>query len=190
MPSRPLSFMMMRSSPPSFTSVLDHLPNRTRSPALDVERNDTAILGARDAARRDDLALPRFFLRVVGNKNSAGAFSCALTRRKRTWSCRERNDMDKIPSLGRDEPSLSQAASQRCRFAIRHGPTDKRVGSGRAEYKGRGQLTGCRRRKGRRPISPDRQRSSGVSTSPGLRRSDVVVQPITQPRRRPRFRHR
>ena len=65
-------FMIIRSSPSSLTSVPDHLPNITRSPALTFERMQRAGLVARAGADGDDLALHRLFLRRVGDEDPAG----------------------------------------------------------------------------------------------------------------------
>ena len=72
------SFMIISSSPSSLTSVPDHLPNSTRSPALDVERVQLAVLVARARTDGDDLAFHRLFLRRVGNEDAAGGLGFRL----------------------------------------------------------------------------------------------------------------
>ena len=63
---------MMRSSLPSiFTSVPDHLPNRMRSPDLDVERLKLAALVAGARADGDNFALHRLLLGGIGNDDAA-----------------------------------------------------------------------------------------------------------------------
>ena len=71
MPMMSDSFMIRRSSPSSFTSVPDHLPNRMRSPCLDVERHELAGLVAGAGAGGDDFALHRLFFGRVGDDNAA-----------------------------------------------------------------------------------------------------------------------
>ena len=66
-----LSFMIRRSSPSSFTSVPDHLPNRMRSPLLDVEGLDLAGVVAGAGADGDDFAFLRLFLGGVGDDDPA-----------------------------------------------------------------------------------------------------------------------
>ncbi len=51
------SFMIRSSSPSSFTSVPDHLPNSTRSPAFDVDRDQLAGFVAAAGTDGDDFAL-------------------------------------------------------------------------------------------------------------------------------------
>ena len=66
------SFMIRRSSPSSFTSVPDHLPNSTRSPAFRSIGIDLAALVAATGADGDDLALGGFFLGGVRDDDAAG----------------------------------------------------------------------------------------------------------------------
>jgi len=72
--------MISRSSPPTLTSVPDHLPNRTRSPTLTSMR---VIVPCSAGAGADghDLALGGLFLGAVGMMMSAGGLSSASTRR-------------------------------------------------------------------------------------------------------------
>ena len=63
---------MIRSSSPSiFTSVPDHLPNSTRSPALTSSGMQLAALVAGARADGDDLALLRLLLGGVGDDDAA-----------------------------------------------------------------------------------------------------------------------
>ena len=72
MPMMSDSFMINSSSPSSFTSVPDHLPNRMRSPALTSSGDELALLVAGAGADGDDLALHRLFLGGVGDDDAAG----------------------------------------------------------------------------------------------------------------------
>ena len=65
------SFMIRSSSPSSLTSVPDHLPNSTRSPDLEADRDELAALVAAAGADGDDLALLRLFLGGIGNDDAA-----------------------------------------------------------------------------------------------------------------------
>ena len=71
MPRMSLSFMMSRSSPSILTSVPDHLPNSTRSPAFTSSGIELAAFVAGAGADRDDLAFLRLFLGGVGNDDAA-----------------------------------------------------------------------------------------------------------------------
>ncbi len=64
------SFMMRRSWPSILTSVPDHLPNRTRSPALTSSGNELAALVAGAGTDGDDLALLRLLLGGVGDDDA------------------------------------------------------------------------------------------------------------------------
>ena len=66
------SFMIRRSSPSSLTSVPDHLPNSTRSPALTSSGIELAGFVAAARADGDDLALRRLLLGGVGDDDAAG----------------------------------------------------------------------------------------------------------------------
>ena len=68
------SFMMRRSSPSSLTSVPDHLPNSTRSPALRPMTIELAVLVAAARTDGDDFALLRLLLDGVGNDDAAFGF--------------------------------------------------------------------------------------------------------------------
>ena len=72
MPMMSLSFMISRSSPSSLTSVPDHLPNSTRSPALTSSGDELAVLVAGAGADGDDFAFLRLFLGGVGDDDAAG----------------------------------------------------------------------------------------------------------------------
>ena len=72
------SFMIIRSSPSSLTSVPDHFPNSTRSPALDIERMQLAVLVANAGTDGDDFALHRLFLSRVGDEDAAGGLRLRL----------------------------------------------------------------------------------------------------------------
>ena len=72
------SFMMRSSSPSILTSVPDHLPNRMRSPAFSVERQDLAALVASARADGDDFAFLRLLLGGVGNDDAALRLLLAL----------------------------------------------------------------------------------------------------------------
>ena len=65
------SFMIRSSSPSIFTSVPDHLPNKTRSPALRSIGIKFAGFVAGAGADGNDLAFLRLFLGRVGNNNAA-----------------------------------------------------------------------------------------------------------------------
>ena len=65
------SFMIRSSSPSSLTSVPDHLPNSTRSPALTSIGISLPALVAAAGADGDDLALLRLLLGGVGNDDAA-----------------------------------------------------------------------------------------------------------------------
>ncbi|MGY3464586.1 hypothetical protein ACVW0I_001457 [Bradyrhizobium sp. LM6.11] len=72
-----LSFMINSSWPSILTSVPDHLPNRTRSPTRDVNRDQLAALVAAAGADGDDFTLRRLFLGSVRNDDAAsGLFFC------------------------------------------------------------------------------------------------------------------
>ena len=73
-----LSFMMSRSSPSILTSVPDHLPNSTRSPALTSSALILPVLVAGAGADGDDFALLRLFLGGVGNDDAAGGLGVFL----------------------------------------------------------------------------------------------------------------
>ena len=65
------SFMIRRSWPSIRTSVPDHLPNRTRSPALTIERRELAVLVASAGPDGDDLALLRLLLGGIRDDDAA-----------------------------------------------------------------------------------------------------------------------
>ena len=67
-----LSFMIRSSSPSIFTSVPDHLPNSTKSPAFTSGGDALAVVVERAGADRDDFAFLRLLLRGVGNDDAAG----------------------------------------------------------------------------------------------------------------------
>ena len=69
------SRMTSSSSPSTFTSVPQYLPNRILSPTLDVERADFAVLEDLALADRDDLPLDRLFGRRVRNHDAARGFA-------------------------------------------------------------------------------------------------------------------
>jgi hypothetical protein len=62
MPRMSLSFMMSSSSSPILTSVPDHFPKRTRSPALSLPVSGT---------HSDDLTFLRLLLGGIGDNDSA-----------------------------------------------------------------------------------------------------------------------
>ena len=66
-----VSFMIRRSSPSILTSVPDHLPNSTRSPALTSSGDELAALVAGAGADGDDLAFLRLLLGGVGDDDAA-----------------------------------------------------------------------------------------------------------------------
>ena len=70
-PRMSVSFMISRSSPSILTSLPDHLPNRMRSPAFDVDGDALAVVVPGAGADGDDLAFLRLFLGVVGNDDPA-----------------------------------------------------------------------------------------------------------------------
>ncbi len=65
--------MIRRSSPSILTSVPDHLPNRTRSPALTSSGHELAALIAGAGADGDDFALLRLLLGGIGDDDPAFA---------------------------------------------------------------------------------------------------------------------
>ena len=65
------SFMMRSSSPSIFTSVPDHLPNNTRSPAFEIDGDELARFVPAARTNGDDLAFLRLFLGGVGNDDPA-----------------------------------------------------------------------------------------------------------------------
>lgn len=64
------SFMISSSSPSILTSVPDHLPNRTRSPAFTSSATNWPC-SLRAGADGDDFAFLRLFLGGVGNDDPA-----------------------------------------------------------------------------------------------------------------------
>ena len=66
------SFMIRSSSPSSLTSVPDHLPNSTRSPALTSIGMSLPYIIATAGADRRHLALLGLLLGGIRNDNSAG----------------------------------------------------------------------------------------------------------------------
>ena len=64
--------MMSRSSPSILTSVPDHLPNSTRSPALTSRATSLPSVVTGAGANGDDFAFLRLFLGGVGNDDAAG----------------------------------------------------------------------------------------------------------------------
>ena len=67
-----LSFMIRSSSPSILTSLPDHLPNSTRSPALTSAVEPGPSHRGRPVPR-DDLALIRLLLRGVGTDAATGS---------------------------------------------------------------------------------------------------------------------
>ena len=70
--------MIRRSWPSILTSVPDHLPNRTRSPALTSSGYELAALVAGAGADGDDLALLRLLLGGIGDDDAALGLLFAL----------------------------------------------------------------------------------------------------------------
>ena len=70
-PMMSISFMIRRSSPSILTSVPDHLPNRTRSPAFTSSGVELAALVAGPGPDGDDLAFLRLLLGGVGDDDAA-----------------------------------------------------------------------------------------------------------------------
>ena len=66
------SFMIRSSSPSIFTSVPDHLPNSTKSPAFTSGATRLPLLVERAGADGDDFAFLRLLLDGVGNDDAAG----------------------------------------------------------------------------------------------------------------------
>ena len=66
------SFMMRSSSPSTFTSVPDHLPNSTKSPAFTSGGDALAVVVERAGADGDDFAFLRLLLNGVGDDDAAG----------------------------------------------------------------------------------------------------------------------
>ena len=65
------SFMIRSSSPSILTSVPLHLPNRIRSPALTIQRDELAALVSGAGADSDDFALLRLLLGGVRDDDAA-----------------------------------------------------------------------------------------------------------------------
>ncbi len=72
------SFMIRSSWPSILTSVPDHLPNRTRSPAFSSSGMKLAALVAGAGPDGDDFALLRLLLDGVGNDDAALRLLLAL----------------------------------------------------------------------------------------------------------------
>src|SRR5690606_10765485 len=92
-PMMSLSFMISRSSPSSLTSVPDHLPNSTRSPALTssgVTLPSSERVPEPTATTSPSLG---FSLALSGMMMPPAVFSSASMRRTRTRSCSGRNAM-------------------------------------------------------------------------------------------------
>ena len=66
-----VSFMIRSSSPSILTSVPDHLPNKMRSPGLELDGREFAALVAGAGSNGNDLALLRLLLDGVGNDDAA-----------------------------------------------------------------------------------------------------------------------
>ena len=77
-PMMSLSFMMSSSCPSIFTSVPLHLPNRTLSPFLQIDRDELAALVAGAGTDGDDLALLRLLGGRVGDDDAAGRLGLAV----------------------------------------------------------------------------------------------------------------
>src|SRR5690606_30276039 len=91
MPMMSDSFMIRRSSPLSFTSVPDHLPNRMRSPAL--TSSGTSLPASSRAPEPTAMISPSwgFSFAVSGMMIPPLVFSSDSTRRTTTRSCSGRN---------------------------------------------------------------------------------------------------
>src|SRR5690606_2564365 len=99
MPMMSLSFMISRSSPSSLTSVPDHLPNSTRSPALTssgVTLPSSPRVPEPTATISPSLG---FSLALSGMMMPPAVFSSASMRRTRTRSCSGRNAMCMTSSI-------------------------------------------------------------------------------------------
>src|SRR5215813_5481866 len=68
-----LLFMIRSSSPSIFTSVPDHLPNRTRSPFFTL-RGTILPISSRARADSDDLGPRRLLFGCVRNDDATGRF--------------------------------------------------------------------------------------------------------------------
>ena len=71
MPRMSLSFMISRSSPSILTSVPDHLPNSTRSPAFTSSGMSLPLSSRAPGPDGDDLAFLGLFLGGVGDDDAA-----------------------------------------------------------------------------------------------------------------------
>src|SRR3546814_160640 len=119
------SFMISRSSPSSLTSVPDHLPNSTRSPAL---TSSAWILPASSRAPGPTASTSPscgFSLAVSGMMIPPAVFWSASMRRTTTRSCRGRNFMTIPPytqvetCVGRSEEHTSELQSlMRISYAV------------------------------------------------------------------------
>ena len=73
-PMMSVSFMIRSSSPSIFTSVPDHLPNSTKSPAFTSGAMRLPLSSTGAGADGDDFAFLRLFLGGVGDDDAAGGF--------------------------------------------------------------------------------------------------------------------
>src|SRR5215212_5944743 len=87
------SFMMRSSSPPSRTSVPDHLPNRMRSPAFTSSGRSSPLSFGVPGPTAITSPSCGFSLAVSGTMMPPAVLSSASTRRTRTRSCRGRSFM-------------------------------------------------------------------------------------------------
>ena len=68
------SFMIKSSSPSTFTSLPDHLPNSTKSPAFTSGAMRLPFSSTGAGTDGDDFAFLRLFLRGVGDNDSTWGF--------------------------------------------------------------------------------------------------------------------
>src|SRR4029453_17651952 len=106
MPMMSDSFMIRRSSPLSFTSVPDHLPNKMRSPAL--TSSGTSLPASSRAPEPPATISPScgFSCAVSGMMMPPAVFASASTRRTTTRSCNGRKFMRSPFLMSRGTPCL------------------------------------------------------------------------------------
>src|SRR6202171_3940745 len=108
------SFMIMRSSPSSFTSVPDHLPNSTRSPVLTSSGCSLPSLSRAPEPTATTSPSIGFSCAVSGMKMPPAVFASGSTRRIRTRSCNGRSFIDGLlgPGYVGDDLALSHHECQ------------------------------------------------------------------------------
>src|SRR5713101_3736967 len=121
------SFMIMRSSPSSLTSVPDHFPNSTRSPVLTSSACSLPSSSRTPGPTATTSPSIGFSCAVSGMKMPPALFVSGSTRRIRTRSCNGRSFIDGLlgPEFIRDDLALSY---HECQQVFRY------VGSPNSKY--------------------------------------------------------